>query len=332
MDCLKNYIGIRQRCSGVEYIPPRSGLYIEQLEGIHLKSLSGIEPGKYLSAVNMINDKINFTGKKFVDIVRDIIYPDLVDSMVTESGSGGVFNTGADTSNNDYHEAENVNKGLRLKKARTPLTSLRIVNVILKANSESIISGQQFTLKDGINEYTYDIPDLEPGEEFVMNIDYLAKQEKVDIYWNTNDFEPAKGTTSSTQRFSGCSGCSNNTYDFFSAVGLDNGTETRSMYGIKVDFIIECNMEKALCLLLSRLNMPFLYAVGIELLNEWIASDSLSLYTIYGKEWAQNKIVEWSDKMQVGIELIKPSMTKYLKNLDSNCFTCKSFRYGNVHP
>lgn len=332
MDCLKNFIGTRQRCSGVDYIPPRSNLFIEDLEGLSMKSLSAIEPSKYISFQNMLNAKINFAGEKFVDIVRNVMFPQLVDGLIVEQGKGGIFETQADDMNNDYHAAENVEKGLRLKKQRTPLTSLRIVNVVLKAKAGAVISGEKFKIIDGINEYEYDIPDLNPEEEVSIYVDYLCKTEKVDIVWNTNNFEPSKGNTSFTQRYGNCSACSNSTYTFFSAQGLNNGVETTSLYGIRCDFIVECDMAKALCMVINQLKMPFLYAVGIELLKEWVASDSLSYYTNHGKDWAQNKIGEWAMQMDTGIELIKPSLSGYLKKLDNHCFTCKSFMYGHVHP
>lgn len=332
MDCLKNYIGIRQRCATVEWVEPRSRLCIEDLPGISTKSLSSVEPGKYISAVNMINAKINFTGEQFVDMVREIIFPELVAGLVAEQGRGGEFNVNFDSSVNDYHASENVEKGIRLKKANTQLTTLKIVNIVLKATSNAVISGKQLKIKDGIKTYTYDIPDMNPGEEISMLVDYTAKNDKIDIVWNTNDIEPSKGSTSLTQKFNGCTGCGNSRYDFFSAVGLNGTKETTSLYGIRVDFIIECSMEKALCLLLPQLKNALLYAVGVELLKEWVASDSLSFYTQYGKEWAQKTIIEWQNIVDVKLELARPNLTNFLMRIDGNCFTCKSYRYGHVHP
>lgn len=329
MKCLDNFIGVRQFCNNGNAIVPRSGLHIEDLEGINVKNISEIT-AEIPNAVDFINQKIQFAGKKVLDDAMSIIAPDLVDSLIVERALGGCFSDKYDTAAGDYNPFFAGNSGLRIRKVRTAFTNLRIPNIYLLADTD--IASVVISIVDGAVIKTITVDNIVAKVEKQVFIDYVSTTEQVDIYWDTTAIATSTGTTYSTQKTSHC-GCANGTYDFITAQGYKAGVATNEIYGIRADIQVECNTDKMMCLLVDKLRMCILYKAGIELLKEWLATDRLNFLAIHGKEWAEKKIEEWNEtEYKPRMETMKPSFKNFLMSFDEFCFNCGGYRYGYVHP
>lgn len=328
MDCLKNFFAIRNVCAGATPVVPRSGLYIEMLEGISVKSVANIESGKYATAVNLIDEKIQFAGIQLSEAVKKILYPDLVSGLVSESFEGGEFYSSINHTD-VYHTSGGNDCGVRIRKMKSALTRLRIPYVHLLANSD--VTGKILYVVDGSREFTASIPDMKAGEEIKMLIDYTAKTDDVYIKWDASDISPANGISYGIEGPAGCQTCNNSSMEWLSVRGWNNG-ETSQLWGIRPFVVAECDMDYALCLILQKIKLPFLYLVGAEILKEFIATDRANYFAINSKDWAREKIVEWQSYAEQQLLHEKHGIKNFLMQIDSKCFTCKTFRHGYVHP
>jgi len=329
MECASGFIGIRQACASAGMSAPKSGLFIEDLEGISVKNLEGINGGKYDDAVDLVNRKTMHAARLVTEELRAYISPTFREELVLETGFGGKFET-----EEEYTALLDLEYGLRASMINNNLRELRLEEIFLlfegDFSKEIEISDGVATIK--INEGGTSVI-AKAGEVTRIPVDFVSSNGQIDISYNGLGVSSRNGTTSSTQFLRSCSHCGSLGFENFTVKGIAGESEDEELYGVRARFSIDCSMEKALCLSLSRLKMAILYRVGIEILKEWEASDRMNWLTIHSRDWALEKRAEWEEITYPNLmKTLSSGVAHFLKKVDKNCLNCGGTTYGYTHP
>lgn len=315
MDCLNGFFALSKSCQ-VEL--PTSGLYIDSLEGISLKSLSNIVGAEKLTAQKLVDEKTQLIGELLKSGPSKYLFQSVVDHSVDSLIS-------KDFKKDGQLESEAITRGLRLEKKRGKLTVLKVDRIYFK--SATAVTALEITVTDGVNPKVYELT-AEANEEIEIEANYSTNGLQIDITYDSETVEPYTGTVCPYNTFVdsdciGCGGCKSLKIRAIEGDGL-----VLNYRGIRVDASVMCDREKMVCLIANDQKLPIMYLVGAEILKEWIGSDRINYITINSKEWAEKKIVEWEQK---GWELLHENsqgIIKYLKQAEPKCFICQGFKYG----
>lgn len=312
MDCLNNFIGISAACTQVT---PISNQYIEDLEGVSIKSLAAVEGGKYFTAQNLINEKMRVVGNKLVDrlglLIGDISIEQSTDAIISRGFS------------EDSLTGSSGNPGLIIEKKASVFTKLFIPRLYFK--SATAVSGLDITVDDGHQSQVF-IIDADANEEVVIEANFLSGNLQVDVSYPavgpSHDIEPYTGTISPYHRYD-CSSCGYGGSHYLKMKGIDfDGEESSSWYGIRADVQLVCDREKMICLVAKRNPMLFLYALGVELANEAIASDRLNFLAMNNRDWWSERGKDWASQFNELWLVNGDGIRSFLQGQDSSCFTC----------
>jgi hypothetical protein len=319
--CLDNFIGIRAACQAGASAPV-SGLYIEDLPGISIKSLASVD-AKYASAQKLVSEKAIFAGKKVLEMAREVIRPRFHVETAIDEVIGGQFNedTLATTTNE---------RGLRIEKSFTQLTTTRIPFVYVKSNTT--VNDVDILVKEGGTTKLTKTVNLEAGVELCVDLNYETSALEVDIVIANNSVEPFSGSSRYTALKADCNSCGNGLSKFVTVRGLDNGTTSNLLFGIRAEVIIVCHLDKGLCYLRNDLKLPILYQTGIEILKEWRASDRMNFLTIHSQDWVEDTLADWEVEVDVLFKNRARGLANFLKSVDNNCFVCGGLSYGTFRP
>lgn len=323
MDCLNNFIGVHN-CNS---IVPTSGLYITDLEGISIKSGSSIESGKYLTFQNLVDSKMRLVGSKMLDrlstLLGDVYVEQSMDSLIAKNFG------------EDFLAQEDGNPGWRVEKRPTSLSKLYIPRFYFKSHTAV---ERTITITDGVNTETFDVV-AGADEEVVIESRFFSSQLKVDITYNS-DAEPSDDGVSPYSEnispfdayyYDGCNTCCGHRYLMIHGLDFD-GAEKSVYYGIRADIELICDKEKMICLLSGTNKTIFLYALGVEILNEWIASDRFNFLAMNSKEWAAEKRIEWSFEVDKLWSSNAQGIKNVLMSKEPKCFTCNGYKYQEIIP
>ena len=323
MDCLINAIGIRKLVQELKTEPSTTGLYLEDLEGMTLKSVANIEPGKEQSGAALFNSIVLRAGNLMVEDIRTHLMGYLRDSGNVEFGGFGEFKE-------DHKIVPVVMTGIKVELRGSHFMELVCTSIYIK--SFSAVPGTQVLLSDGNGlSKTYEIDTTNRVIEIPTQ--FISRTGLIELQWITNGQTVYETQLKNTMLFSGCHGC-NSGYQFLKAAGMVDDVENLSYtYGLSMDVQAVCNMEKIICFVLQRFKNALLYKVGIETLKEHVSTDRLNFLAIHRREWAEEKIAEWQEVNYPNyLDNGMNGLAHYLQRIDSNCFNCGGISNANLHP
>ncbi len=317
MDCLNNAIGISPQCSNVVY--PLG--YIDELDGISLKSLASVEGGKYLSAQNMVNQKLQIVGSKIKEnlgrLLGDTVVEQAVATIIPIQFSEDII-TGA------YGTP-----GVRIEKRPTHLTKLYIPFFHFKSATE--VTDLVVTISDGQQSVDFSVS-AEANEEVSIQCNFSTDQLVVTITYSAADpsqtIEPYTGNIAPYNYFGcgdchNCGGCSGEGNYYLKVNSIDFDGELASRYyGLRADVEIVCDTERMICFMMNKNPWLFKYGLGVEIAKESIATDRLNFFAINSKDWWREAMGSWQYEMDKLWNDNGPSILKQLQKHDSSCFTC----------
>lgn len=325
LPCLKNFITFQSVNTGESYVPPTSKLHIEALPGVHRKSVSKIEPGKYANAQEFLDDKLNIAGLMILDRMRNYLEPYVQERGTKEAGTIGTWSDDAALSGVAQP------RGVRIKVQGGPLLVPLMSRVWIKSSQST--TGLQVKVKDGQQETTYSV-DTVAGEEVELWIHLEARTKQVDVTITDVRFHPHTGSTKGTKYFSTCSTCAGHgLYQGIAGSGLLNGSETDALQGIRAEVVLMCSIDPVACILLKRYRFAVLYQTGILILQEWDASDRTNYFTLHSKEWAQTQAEQWNMvDLPRHMKTANEHLVAFIRNLDPSCLTCGNGpNYASAH-
>lgn len=328
MNCLKNFIGMRQACAGGHAPAPRSGMYIEDYPGITRTALQAIEPGVWLNAQAFLDAMVASAWTNVVEVdARAAIEDYIVPAEALEVGRVGVFSEST-------LPPVGTRRGLRIRKNAGSLSKLLISSVTVRADLAGTFA---LTITDGTTPATFDvvISADRVGHDVTEWVHYETAAASVDITITDAGFVPYTGSTQQTRHFSSCRGCDNgvSTYAAISGRGLTAAGETDAVQGISANVALTCDIAPAVCLLATRLKVPIFYATVMQILRNWEATPRMNFYAQHKAEWLER---EWhrlsEERYPQAWDLHAKGLARFASQLDPLCVDCGTgtrLVYGN---
>ena len=244
----------------------------------------------------------------------------LVGELIVEQNTHQIISIGFDE---DYKTDGYGNPGLIIEKRPTKLTKLNLQRVYFKSHNE--VNDLDITITDGVQTQVETISAL-ADEEIIIDLNFITDNLSITITYEcagvSQTVEPYTGNISPFDRW-GCSDCSGHHSEYLRMRSLDfEGDESLVWYGIRADVQLICDTEKMICLLAHKNKVVFLYALGVELMNEFVASDRLNFLTLNNKDWAAAKSLEWEARYKEMWAVNGQSIRRSLMNEEKDCFTC----------
>lgn len=320
MSCSENFIGIRCLCDGASEEKSKSGLYIENLEGIDIKNVADVTTGKFENAKDLIQNKIDFAIESVFSDLHSELHPYLTLHSAIEIASIGDFES-------EYNLDNEGQKGLKITKHKSKLSDLIIEKVVLSFKED--VEDEELFIIDGEHEEVIEFS-ATAGTRHEIELNYTAKTDEVIIFTDMS-LQLLKGDIGNCHQLSNCDACgSGGDYEHLTAVNYDfgSGSETSYFNGIQAHCQVVCSIDKIRCSLLHTLKMPILYKSGILILQEWESTDRLNFLAIYSDEWVEKKLVEWIDYTYPNeLEKVSRSLIHLLKGFDKACVQCNGAKY-----
>lgn len=328
MNCLTNFIGISRSCGGVA---PTSDLYIDMLEGMSLKTISNIEAGKYVTAQRLIDSKLILIMEKMKVDFAEFLFGDMVEDSIDSVISKNF--------GEDYETGEAGSAGLLIEKLPTSLSSLFIPRFYFKSHTAAV--NLPITVSDASRTETF-LVSANADEEVAIAINWYSNQNSVSIKFDDSTFGPSQELISPYNGaispfhawyYDGCTKCCAGGSRYIQISGIDyDGSEISNYRGIRVDASVICDTDKMVCLIAHKMKVPILYKIGIEVLNEWAATDRLDFLAISSREWAEQKKSEWFDTVERSQFNNGKGIRKLLMKHEQQCFICNGVSYQYSTP
>jgi hypothetical protein len=320
--CFDNFIGIRGVCDSN---PPKSGLYINDLEGINLDLAAKIANINDKTGLELIKRKINFGTELALDDLRAYVRPFLNISHVIGNYSAG---------KNIPKSYMTPMEGWRGAKVRlvgkNGFEALRINKIGLTTKNEGTAT---IKVIDGTAETQIHKLELIKETETELELNYVSKTDSVFILVDTTELNVANGVFGA-QKASGCNckGGGGHSTSFsgnnIEITGWNGSSRDPRNYGLTISASTVCSLEEILCSLKDDIKYIVLYKTGIELVKEWLNSRRINEYTTMGADQAafllQNWTVEYENKYKVFGENVRDLIQK----TGGVCVKCKGVGYG----
>ena len=307
MSCTENFIGVR----GCTETVPKSGYYIDDLEGINLTNIADISSDQ--SARALIDAKIAFAIKQTATDVMahlpNLDFNAFAETMQSYCFSGLPVNqTASQTITKNAYYA--------------PMGKLSLNRIIIKLNQDLL--GAVVDVSDGsqvLQSFTVDI--AQDIEYVIDDMSIISDTGVLNVSIQGGAYDCYQAPKSLFAWRSGVyAKCCRRACE-------SKFLEASQGVGVVMDASVICSPDLVLCRLLHPLKDAILYRCGIELLNEWIATDRVNFLAVNGQDWAAAKIQEWR---QIYAEKVDYALTsRALKNLqaiDDICFECGANKFG----
>ena len=311
MNCLKNIVGVR--CLGDS---SSSGLYVEDLEGINLKTAAQIADVRYQSGLDLISKKKDFAIKAISNDIQAAFLPYFrINSIIDELSIGKFKNTTLTPSP--------FNRGVQIKTRSSRLLRIQIQNIEVKIVETFLTSFVKII--DGLDENIIEFTTDAEGKAKI-DVNFISKTNEVFVVIEDPLITPFDG-----QLKNGCS-CYSKSSEFLIGKGYKDGQTASSTFGLSVQSLAVCDQEQFVCLLAPRLGFAILYKTGIEIVKEWIASDRLNPVTMIDDGIEEFLLEEFESQYNKQIKLLIESLPDFMSRLDEICVVCSGNHYVEAVP
>jgi hypothetical protein len=326
-ECYEDYITFREGCNTT---PPKSGLYLEGLEGISLKRAANIADSGYKQGVLMAEDKVIHALQVLESVVAGKLM--LLQTFLPPAPPALEFCTFNDNLNGVAVE----DRGLQIYQNNllSPFSSFFIEKIFVKSNTTVT---KTIKVEDEVgNLLTSFSAPLIANKLHTIEANFALFGTQSYVVMDNSDLSTYK--TNCRKNSECCSGdATTRPNKLFSVKGWDgsNCSGDGNSYGIAVRGGLRCDISSLMCFILPYIKQAVLYQSGIEILNEMLASDRLNCVTIYSKEWATEKIPEWEFRVEDILNSTIPTLLQTLKERDKHCVNCISRGakvFSNVAP
>lgn len=323
--CLDNFIGILNDCCNIE--APKSGLYINDLEGISSEMASKIADSENNSGLNLMRKKIDFATGLVIDDLRQYLMPRFRVDTVIDTLKAGIFST-------NYMSVAQLERGLHIMKTRTNLQRLKVLS--LNILTKTTINHKLIKILDG-PKVTYYYADLVANKITTLQLNYVAYSDEIYILMDNSDVEVNDGIFYSRLNIGNCN-CSretrrnnySNTTDLI-VYGWNGIEDEDRTFGMEVRLTVECDLNLLVCSLGTHLRYLMLYRSGIELVKEWLTSPRLNEFTLLHADHVGFLLDSWKEEYDRRYKTLIQTIPSLIKSLDDPCISCRGlqYTYGN---
>lgn len=309
-NCLKDWIGVKCLTTS------RSGFYINDLEGLNLRYAADIVDSDYISGLEFLKSKIDFSTSLVLQDILAYAMPYYRINSIIDEIKVGEFN-------NQNVAPVALDRGVRLQIRNTRLSRLRVNTINIKIQQTNFAHSVEIV--DGINSYSYPFTTDANGEAQIQP-DYLSTSNIIYITMNDTNINVNKSDVKTN-----CS-CSTKSSQYIVANGWNGSTMTNSTYGLQVYANAECNVDEIGCMLTSKLTFPILYRTGLEIAKEAATTDRLNSITLLDSEKVDFLLNSFKMEYDKHMKLLIDSIPQLLKRIDDCCIVCNQSRYVQGIP
>jgi hypothetical protein len=318
--CYENVFAFRPDQNCKENITPTSGLYIDDLEGVSLRTVGGNGKHTYLSAQAMLNAKTALALQKmevFINSVllkRGFMLPQLQPTQNLCS-----FKT---TSQN----ADAAARGVSLYRTHgaTSLANIYVEKATYKAKTSGTAT-LVIQNTDGVVLYTSTPQIIVADVPFVFSLSAsFGVDIRVLVITDTEPYDTQCDTSNDCL-------CSQNRAKhrktaMYKVVGHDGTDDAASGYGVTVCAAVRCNVQALMCYILDIIKMPLRYLVGIEIMREFRINNGVTAQAtgFYQKDLQAETIKEWQKLADGLLATQVDTILQSLQDYDHYCISCKT--------
>jgi hypothetical protein len=307
--CFENFIGLK--C--VSTSTPKSGLFIDDLEGINLRFAADVADSGFTSGINLIQSKIAFATQLVLDEISRFATPYFRMNSLIDELKVGEWSTPL-----TYLTPSAFDKGLRIRTRESRMLRIRIQSVQIRLQ-EVNFSGN-IMIEDGIFSSSFPFTtDADGFAEIFPN--YLSDTSEVYVVTDNTSINPVN-----TKVKSSCN-CSTAKSRFLTANGW-NGTSTSSTsFGLVVHAVAECSSDEIACILAQKIRFPILYKSGIEIVKEAMTTDRLNSVTLLDSEKCEFMLQEFQTQYEQHFQTTIKSLPSLFTRMDDVCVVCNQSRF-----
>lgn len=310
--CLENIVSVKDLCPSAENTPSSSGYDIWDAPEIKYKGVAAVTDSKYIK------------GREVLLAVRERAIRELEGDFLKSMLSGGYsINTGTTFYQAAIVDTANTNppapqkRGITIRAvSSSPIRKLKIRTVsVFPVNSLTT----ELKIWDNGLEYAFPIQ-LTAGVINDFALDFTASGDLVRIYIDNTDLTTY---SSAITCMIGCNGTKPNDCGYVTGW---NGTNevSREGFGISASFGCECNYSALLCSWSKSFIGKILWLkMRAFFQEEVINSERLNSFTIYNREEAKEKMVDFENEYRAEWNSFVNSLPGILKNFYDSCLTCK---------
>ena len=306
-NCFENFIGIK--C--VSTSSPKSGLYVDDLEGINLRFAADIADTGTSSGISLLLQKIDFATQLVLDEISKFASPYFrIKSLVDE------LKIGEFTSTTDGPSP--FNKGVRIQTRDSRLLRIRVQSV--KIRMVQAFFNYSFEINDGLDYHSF-LFTTDANGEAELFIDFLSNTSEIFITMDNQNINPNK-----TKVKSSCN-CSTSKSEFLIGNGWTGTSVSSSSFGLVVNAAAECSIDEIGCILAQKLRFPILYRTGIEIVKEALTTDRLNSVTLLDSAKCEFLLEEFQKQYDSTFKTSIDSLPSLFARVDDICITCNQSRF-----
>lgn len=305
--CFDNFIGIR--C--VSQTTPKSGLYIDDLEGINIRRAADMADSGFSSGVQLLESKINFATQLILDEMARFAMPYFrLNSLVDELKVGEWSST--------WNSPAPLMRGLRINTRDSRMLRIRVQSVKIRIQNPNYSGNVEIV--DGIIGKQYPFTTDANGDAEIFP-NYLSTTDEIFIVMDN-----AAITTNKTKVKGGCK-CSTKKSEFLIANGWSGTTTTGTSFGLIVGAAAECSMDEIGCVIAQKLRFPILYRAGMEIAKEALTTDRLNSITLLDSDTWNFCLENWSAQYDAQMKTAIQQLPELFNRMDDICVICNQSRY-----
>jgi len=305
--CLENYIGVK--C--LTQTTPKSGLWINDLEGINLRFASDVADSGYLSGLQLLEEKIRFATELVLAEISGFTSPFFRINSVLDELKVGEFLPG-------YTAPAAFDKGVKLTTRNSRMIRIKVNRIKIKLEETNFT--EFVKISDGLTIRTFPFTTNYEGEAEIFP-DYLSNTSEIYVTIDNSNIHPAK-----TNVKQGCS-CFSKSSQYLLANGWAGSGISTSSFGLEIQANAECSMNELACVISQQLRFPILYKAGLEIVKEAAASDRLNSVTLLDDEKIKFLLNEFSEQYKLHFNNVVQSLPELLKRIDDICVICNQSRW-----
>ena len=305
--CFDNFIGIR--C--VSQTTPKSGLYIDDLEGINIRRAADMADSGFSSGVQLLESKINFATQLILDEMARFAMPHFrLNSLVDELKVGEWDNV--------WNNPAALDRGVRINTRDSRMLRVRVQSVKIKIQ-EFGFSGFVDIL-DGIKTTSFPFTTDANGDAEIFP-NYLSETDEIFVLMDNGAIH-----TNKTKVKGGCK-CSTKKSEFLIANGWSGTTTTGTSFGLIVGAAAECSVDEIGCVLAQKLRFPILYRAGMEIAKEALTTDRLNSITLLDSDTWNFCLENWTAQYDAQMKTAIQQLPELFNRMDDICVICNQSRY-----
>jgi len=304
--CLENFIGVKCLTQN-----PKSGLWINDLEGINIRMAADIADSNYTSGLQLLEQKIKFATELVAAELSGYVLPYFrINSIIDELLIGSF--------NDNYLNPTAFDRGVKITTRNSRLMQIRIDSVRIRIQ-EANYSGT-LEIIDGLYSTSFPFVTDSNGEAELF-VNYNSKGKEVFIVTDNSAIHPAD-----TDVKTGCA-CFSKSSEYLHANGWNGSGVASNSFGLIVRANAQCSIDELMCIIAPQIRFAILYKAGLEIVKEAKATDRLNSVTLLDEEKIAFLYEEFSMQYKNHLNTAINALPELFKRVDDICVMCNQSRF-----